>query len=530
MSPSSPPHHSDLSSGAQRRHGLDGRLVLTIAVLMGVAWLLRWINLSDNPTWDGDEGYNLNIAANLGQGHAQMFALSFAFVQHPPLFFLLAAAAFRVVGVSMVALRAVAVTASVLVVPALVVAGLAIAPTRRGWGAGAAVGGLGALIFSTSYAVVVQTRFAYTYNLLLLWTALFLAAGVWCLRTDNGHRRALLVLVCGALAGGAVVTDQEGVSLLIPLLLLLPVVPRWRVRMGALGLWAISPATFVITMLALKPAAFLFDVVHTAQRVAGGSLGVQMYVWVVNLFDFLRFSPLIPLGLCGVLLIPRWRQRAWVMATTFSLLAIVLKVRDPNPLFRAAEPLWAPIALGLGVATWWGYGRLVATIAPLRKRAARILAAGILMVPLVIQAVMTIHAVQTTVRTPIDAALPRSAVQARAVAAWVNRRVQPTDLVLAMPQISWLFHARQSEILQAQAIEGQAVAFYPAGLARSRFVYDVHVRSARYLIVDDFTRQWIAALPQQKTLVVQIEQHWCVAYRLGEYVVYSHAPPAGCPH
>lgn len=44
---------------------------------------LRYANLATNPGWDGDEGYNINIAWNLAQGKMQMFATTYAFVQHP---------------------------------------------------------------------------------------------------------------------------------------------------------------------------------------------------------------------------------------------------------------------------------------------------------------------------------------------------------------------------------------------------------------------------------------------------------------
>ena len=41
--------------------------------------------LGVTPGWDGDEGYNLDIAWHLLHGRAQVFALDYAFVQHPVL-------------------------------------------------------------------------------------------------------------------------------------------------------------------------------------------------------------------------------------------------------------------------------------------------------------------------------------------------------------------------------------------------------------------------------------------------------------
>ncbi len=89
-------------SGARVRRRGKGlsppQVALTLILIVLLAAYLRLTHLATNPGWDGDEGYNWNIAANLAAGHARMFGLKFAFVQHPPLFFLLGAAAFRLFG------------------------------------------------------------------------------------------------------------------------------------------------------------------------------------------------------------------------------------------------------------------------------------------------------------------------------------------------------------------------------------------------------------------------------------------------
>src|SRR5919198_1085496 len=81
-----------------------GSTVVLLAI-MALAAALRLLHLASNPGWDGDEGYNYNIAFNLAHGHHQMFALDFAFGQHPPLVFALAAGLFRLLGPTMLALR-----------------------------------------------------------------------------------------------------------------------------------------------------------------------------------------------------------------------------------------------------------------------------------------------------------------------------------------------------------------------------------------------------------------------------------------
>ncbi len=101
-------------------------------------------------------------------------------------------------------------------------------------------------------------------------------------------------------------------------------------------------------------------------------------------------------------------------------------------------------------------------------------------------------------------------------------QVHPDDLVLAMPQVSWLLHCRTAELLQAVAITGAPTAFYPAGLSADRWAYDVHLDSARYLVVDDFTRAWIAENAGERGLVTRARATWPVVYRHGEYTIYQN--------
>jgi len=543
--------------GPRRRRGLiPAQAVLTVALITALAAYLRLTHLDVNPSWDGDEGYNLNIAANLAAGHVRMFALRFAFVQHPPLFFVLGAAARRLFGSDLVALRAVAVAGGLTVPALLALAGRALGNTRAGL--------LAAGVFAISPQIVIQNRFAYTYNLLMPLTAAVMVLlltlvrrGMRSLpieappaaeraatgahkgrpytpqglvsRTVRGGRREWRLLTGAALLTGlALATDQEGLYLLPPLLV---VAFGWARRRGlamALVLAALPSALYIGWMLALRPAAFLFDVGHTAGRVGGGSPLVQLYLLAYNFAALLRFDPWIPLGLAGLVLARQPRQRGLLLAMVACLLLVVLKVRTPNPLFRTAEPLWPFVALGLGLAGEALAPRLAATVAALLPsswpgatwgRAVVLLT----LAPLaLVTTVDTLAAARGRFTTPIESALPRSPAAARAMAAWINSHSQPNDLVLAMPQISWLLHCRTAELLQAVAITGAGTAFYPAGLPSDRWAYDARPRAARYLVVDDFTRAWIRENRAERAIVQSARARWPVVYQGGEYTVYAN--------
>ncbi len=122
---------------------------------------------------------------------------------------------------------------------------------------------------------------------------------------------------------------------------------------------------------------------------------------------------------------------------------------------------------------------------------------------------------------------------AQATIDFVLARARPGDLTLASPQIAWAFDepedahgrtldVRGADITQTVAYGGQAAAFYPAGLPRSRWAYDISLGQARFVIVDDLLRQLSAPdqLPALAPLLKQAE-NWPVVFQCGQYVVYE---------
>jgi hypothetical protein len=316
----------------------------------------------------------------------------------------------------------------------------------------------------------------------------------------------------------ALATDQEALPLLLALAVLL-----WplggRTLLGALLLSILPPLIYVGWMLAIRPADFLFDVRHTAGRLDGGPA-----VLLARLAHLVQFDPLIGLGLLGLLLLPG-RARAALLGLAALLVLLIVQVRDPNPTFRAAEPLLPLAALGLGalLSALLTLPGLLLTRRGAVRLACVALVVGIGGPPLL----QDVHGVRAGFVTGLAPVLPRSAVEARRMAAWVNAHTRPDDLVIAMPEIAWLFHARTTELLQAVAITGRAAGFYPAGLSAARFRYDTHLTAARYLVVDSFTRLWIAAPSAlgERALVARAVRAWPVVYRRGEYTVYANPRP-----
>jgi hypothetical protein len=325
-------------------------------------------------------------------------------------------------------------------------------------------------------------------------------------------------LLAGFLAGLALATDQEAAALVLPLVYLWG--RDWRSLACGLAAMAAAPAAYLGVMLATRKADLLFDIHHTASRLDSGPGAL-----LSRLADLVRFDPLVGLGLCGLALATHGRARRATLALAVLLTGLVVEVRDPAPIFRAAEPLLPLAGLGMGaliLAVMDLIAHMVGGTGRLRGPRAAI-ATLVLLVPLGATLLISdLGSVRTGFATGLQPTLPRSAADARRMAAWVNARVRSSDLVIAMPGIAWLFHCRATELLQAVAVSGHGTAFYPDGLSRARFVYDPRLEAARYLVVDRFTQLWAAEHPRERALIVRAKYYWPIVYRGGEYIVYAH--------
>ncbi len=508
--------------------------------LLLLAVYLRLANLANNPGWDGDEGYNWNIASNLAAGRLQMFGLRYAFVQHPPLFYLIGAVLIRLWTHDLIALRVVAGACGVLT--ALAVYGLGV--RLRGHGLG-----LAAAVFLIIWPLAaVQQRWAYTYNLL----ALFVPVALWIALLDGTGDNSANTLLLGAsrvrsllgryaapfgaglLTGLALATDQEAIALVPAVAILLWSRGGRAVAAAAAGT-AMAPITYIAWMLIVRRSEFLFDVRHSATR-----LDFDPVTLATRLADLLKSEPLIAVGLVGLLFTGGGRTRHALVALTAILLIIVLAVRDPSPYFRAAEPLLPLLAIGVGTVLLGCWRMLSFLLIPAldetgysaqaRRRARRraVLAYVLLLTPFALSMLAgDVAAVNGRFKTALDSLLPRSTADARAMAAWVNRRVSPSSLVIIMPEEAWLIHCKTADLLQAVAIYGTGTSFYPDGLHRSRFVYDTSLPAATFLVVDEFTRRFDAENRPERALTLYAQAHWRLVYRAGEYAIYANPRPGG---
>ena len=420
--------------------------------LVLLALLLRLPGLESTPGWDGDEGYNLDIAWQLGAGRAGQFALVHAFVQHPVLYYALLAPLLALAGQQLWMARALAATAGALSAGVLylaVVRSGAPTPVEGAWGPrpgrgdqsrssaasdpgrgaeqrptgeGVQVGTrraafLAGLALAGAHFAVAYSRLAYTYNLLLLWTACcLLAVSAW----EESRRRGWLVAAT-AFAALGLLTDQIGIAL--PCFVAARALPRRRLA-GAIVLGGTVPALLAAGVAAaVHPQAALADWGHTLLRLGGGAgaRGGPGAGWVINYLHLLRAEWWWPAAVAGLFCVRPLVARRRVLTLAGLLIVPIFALRSLDPFFRTGIPLLVPGAVGLGALLDAGMRAAYETLAPRRLLGAAT-AALVVLLPLGLEIGRSAGALVSGFQLPIGWALvdPRGQQAARAAARYVE--------------------------------------------------------------------------------------------------------------
>jgi 4-amino-4-deoxy-L-arabinose transferase-like glycosyltransferase len=529
-------------------------IALGVALVALCVWF-HVFRLAQTPGWDPQEGYNLDLAWNLMHGRLRLFALTQDFAQHPPLFYLQLALSIRIFGYGIVAVRALAGLYAALTCVALLLAG------GRLLGAGAAL--WGAAAYTVAPVVLANTRWGYSYSMLAFVGLLCLWATWEALASTDAALALRWLLVAAALAGLAAFSDYVGVAW-IAFVALAGLKLGWRRGLLALSVGAGLLALGLLVCLLASPGVFIADVFSTGGRAAGGNPIVAGILLLFNYQRLATYDAWLTLGLVGLFLVRPARTRNLLLGALALLGLAILKVRTLGPSFHTAMPLLPLLGLGAGVALVAGTGRLFAWagewLAPLdrwldalaarragataeaaaphdgRTLLSRILMALLVFVvigsPVALAGASDAVGLAGTLTTPQDSLLATPA-DAQATIQFMLAHAQRGDLVLASPQLAWAFDqpvdaqgrplgVAGADIVQTVAYGGHAAAFYPAGLPRDRWAYDIAPSAARFVIVDDLVRQLAAPdqLPALAPILKQVER-WHVVFRRGQYTVYE---------
>ena len=477
-------------------------------VVLGLA--LRLPNIAASPGWDGDEGYNLDIAWHLARGQAQFFALRYAFVQHPIGFYALLAPLVAWLGRELWVARLLAAVATATAGGLVYLAGPLTGSRRSGVLAG--------LCLATAPVAVLYGRLAYTYDLLLLWTCLTL---VLVLAWDATGERRYLLGAAGAAALGTL-TDQEGAALaLFVALVALPARRRAAVVLAC----ALAPAALVsLWFFASMPEVALADWGASVLRLstgteaiqgAGGGPATALARWFVNYLHLLRVEWWFPAGVAGLFAIRPALARRRALSLAILLALPIFALRELEPFFRTGVPLLAPLSWGAGalldagiVVSFRTYSRPGASV----RWSAILVTTLMVLLPLGLEIGRSVGALATGFQTSLDWALVTDPAEATAAAGFVNARTAPDDVVITSPHVGWLYRAPVADFFQSIARDGEPVAFYPANIPARRFAFDPSEGHARYAVVDRFWQRWAAESPVVARHLLRIER-WTLEWR-----------------
>ncbi len=507
-------------------------------VLLSLSVFLHLYQLSAVPGWDPEEGYNLDIAWNLAHGRLRLFSLTSAFGQHPPLFFLQLAVSIHLFGYDMTALRALAAFYAVLTDAAVFLVG------RRLIGAGAALWAMA--VYSIAPVLLANTRWGYSYTQLALVGLLCLGA-LWRYRQGDNQLRWLLT--AAALAGLATFSDYEGIAwvALVVLVALWQPERRWRDIGLALAVGLAIPLLGLLSCVVLDPGLVLADLATTLTRSAGGNPLTQIVLLLLNYSQFLSADPWLLFGVVGLFLAPA-RTRGLLLGAAAVLGLVVLKVRPVGLSLHTTVPLLPLLALGAGTLLELGVSRLhrwlgdwlPPIIGERREALSRMCGTLIVFVavisPVAMVLVTDIVQLETNTFSTRQDAILGTPADAEAVSSYIFSHSHNGDLVLASPEIAWIFdspdrtpHTHGADIIQALAQTGEGAAFYPSGLPSWRWTYPVSLADARYVVVDNLLRQ-LDQPNQLPTLVPVLEkaEKWRLVFSRGQYAVYEQ-PGAPVP-
>jgi hypothetical protein len=387
--------------------------------------------------------------------------------------------------------------------------------------------------------MLANTRWGYSYIQLALLGLLCLGALYQYLQA--GHQLRWL-LVASALAGIAAFSDYEGVAwiLLVALVAVWPPRRTWREIGLILAISFGIPLAGILICAAFAPGLVITDLGTTLVRSSGGNPVTQLILLLLNYAHFLSADPWLLLGVVGLFLVPA-RSRGLLLGAAAVLGFVVLKVREIGLSLHTVVPLLPLLALGagsildlgVGYLYSWLIGWLSIVVGPQREKLSRMVATVVVFIvlvsPVTMVGVTDLAGFEGGTFTTRQDAILGSPTDAQAAASYVFSHAHNGDLILASPEVAWIFDSPSkapttegADILQTLAENGQSAAFYPAGIPSWRWTYSVSMSRARYVIVDNLIRQLAmpGQMPGLARLLKQAES-WHLVFSSGQYAVYE---------
>lgn len=505
-----------------REEGNNKREYLLLLAILFIGVFFRVSNLDVIPAWHWDEGTNQNIAWNLAGGRLQWYCLTFPFVPHPPLFFIVVSLLFNVFSSEIIVMRYLCVFYGIASIPLIYWIG------RRTGGGG--IGLIAAFLFSIYPSAIYWNRMGFANNQLML---LILLTIYFSLRYMQEKKERWLYLASFS-TGLSLITEYTGIAVLISSMIFLWVYARKNlVKYVFISL--IPFIVFVAVMLYIMPSAFIHDILFQLERYGitadkliiaviflavlyssrnylmnlyaemayymvslDGKTGeetrrnrvksnVMLFLFLMNFF--LGLSTLIPLsdyifihygdylwfGFLGLFFITEKRRRNFILIYAIPLLLITWKIFRMDHMWIPLYPLFC---IGMVYLLRAVYGFMLSLMS---YRLSSLALLFILCYPLFF---IMLNDVSSFI---FGAGLKREDVgRYERVADYIDQNTGEGDFILTDPYIWSFSDTRSCSLLQGIVIEGVWMFYMAPDYGFERFAFNCSYRNARFVVIEEY--------------------------------------------
>lgn len=494
-------------------------IILILILFLGI--FLRFYNLKLAPGWWPDEGVYLNIANNLLHGKAQMFAFSYPFIPHPPLFFLISALFIKYIGFSLLAIRSFTAILGIILIIVVYFIGKSLHRPLIGLAA--------AFLVAVMPETVILSRVALPYELFTVFSALF----VYFLFQHINCKKNVYYFLLFLTAGLAVVTSYYAVVMIMFLIIYsIYSFIKKEIKLKTIGIsiviFFLPVLPYLIWGLIYVQPAFLHDILYIFSRhVESGEKIITPFLQsVLNVNFFFSF------GLIGLLFLPK-KVRFWTIIYFVFLLVLEYKFRQRFTWFSATYIfifyLGAAAMLEkiteLILESWSGNRS---------KEILKIFLLAVLVLILTFSSLLYITKkivhhewLETNFNKNEEESFSTGndgyPVLEEAID-YINSHVNEDDTVLASAQYLWMIKAKPTDPILSYIYTDQATTNFPSDMRiTGRFLYDPSYQKAKFLLEDKFTRMWFAYQPGIKEGVLDdIYKNWPKVFDESDFKIYQN--------